>query len=89
MKKAGREIFSSCCAIGSDGSEEVHVLRSVCPIVREEEQRIVKPIFKQENERAECTCICFSAGSGMNTPPCKYYGVATLKIAKADSKERV
>ncbi|MBL4952084.1 hypothetical protein JK635_07655 [Neobacillus sp. YIM B02564] len=67
-----QELEPSCCAIGSDGTEEVHVLESDCPINREEGKRKVKPIREGEPERTECTCIYMSSFGG-RVKPCEHY----------------
>lgn len=34
-----KEILSSCCAFGNDGTEKVHVLMEDCPIKRKDTER--------------------------------------------------
>jgi hypothetical protein len=65
------EIFSSCCAIGG-GIEEVHVLKSECPIKREEGARVVESSFGRNKgeKREECTCT-YNGNGGVR--PCEYY----------------
>lgn len=86
MKTKDKEILSSCCAFGSDGSEEVHVLAEECPINRDLGKRKVEPFFKHEQERTECTCVLYSDYSGMVVPPCKYYG-GTKKVQRNKRRE--
>lgn len=79
------EIFSSCCAIGGL-TEEVHVLKSECPIKREQGSRKVKNLFGPNKgvEREECTCIYISEFSG-GVRPCQHYkGIKKVKRNKQD-----
>ena len=62
MKAKEKEIISSCCVFASDGSEEVHVKESDCPIRRE--------IGKIDGE---CTCIYKRGLGSFGILPCKYY----------------
>lgn len=73
MKAVKNEIISSCCAIGGDGTEEVHVLEADCPIKREEGKREVEPFFKHEEKRTECTCIYLAGTRGLVIKPCQHY----------------
>lgn len=73
MTKDKNEIFSSCCAIGGM-TEEVHVLKSECPIKREEGSRIVESMFgiNKGEKRDECTCVYMSSFGG-GVRPCEHY----------------
>lgn len=73
MKTKEKEIFSSCCAIGGM-TEEVHVLKSECPIKREKGSRVVESMFGRNKgqKREECTCIYMSEFGG-GVRPCEHY----------------
>ncbi|ASA22601.1 hypothetical protein [Paenibacillus donghaensis] len=80
MKK---EIFSSCCAIGG-GTEEVHVLKSECPVQREYGSREVESLFgKNKGEkREECTCIYSSEFPGGVRACQNYKGIKKVQRNK-------
>ena len=71
MKK--KEILSSCCAFGNEGTEEVHVLKTDCPLERQVGQRVVEPMSDYEEYRTECTCVYISGLRGMVISPCEHY----------------
>jgi len=75
------EIFSSCCAFGGM-TEEVHVLKSECPIKRELGSREIENIFGENKgqKREECTCIYISAFGG-GVKPCEHYK-GTKKVTR-------
>jgi hypothetical protein len=75
MKVKEKEILASCCAFGSDGTEEVHVLESVCPIKRE---------LGKRNNGPDCTCIYYSGfHRKIIIPPCEHYkGVKKVQSNK-------
>ncbi|GAA4879501.1 hypothetical protein GCM10023310_69590 [Paenibacillus vulneris] len=74
------EILSSCCAFGA-GCEEVHVLRSECPIDREVGRRQVDS-FKGISE--ECTCI-YQSNFGNGVARCEFYeGVKKVRRNKSE-----
>lgn len=72
------EILSSCCAFGTDGSEEVHVLKSDCPIQRKEGEREVSNY--DGTTQNECTCIYMSPFGG-GVKPCEFYN-GTKKVKR-------
>lgn len=84
MKK--KEILSSCCAFGSDGTEEVHVLKADCPLERQVGQRIVEPMSDYEEYRTECTCVYYSGIRGYVIEPCEYYK-GTKKVQRNKQRE--
>ncbi len=76
MKK---EIISSCCAFGTDGTEDVHVLVEDCPIKREDTQRkrnkyLSVPEGMENPVLYECQCIYRSGFHGGHMiKPCVHY----------------
>lgn len=77
MKK---EIISSCCAFGTDGTEDVHVLVEDCPIKRKDTQRernkyLSVPKGRENPVLHECQCIYNSGyyGGVHMIPPCENY----------------
>jgi hypothetical protein len=93
MKMAKKkEIFSSCCAFGTDGTENVHVLIEDCPIKRELGKRtrtkyLSVPEGQENPELTECMCIHRSGlyGGGHMMTPCKHYG-GTKKVTRNKRK---
>lgn len=81
-----KEILSSCCAFGSDGTENVMVEHHHCPIgsmngYRERTKYLAVPEGKENPILKECTCIYFSGSfGGLQLPTCPYYqGVEEVK----------
>lgn len=68
------EIFSPCCSFGSDGSENVTVKMSDCPIKREIGKHTYEPIFGSDKGKQfeMTTCIYRSTFSG-GLPTCPHY----------------
>ncbi|MBT2580223.1 hypothetical protein J7E43_23090 [Bacillus sp. ISL-8] len=76
MKK---EILSSCCALGNDGTENVYVLMEDCPVKRKDTERkrnkyLATPDGVENPVLHECMCI-YRSGSygGHMVKPCEHY----------------
>lgn len=74
-----KEILSSCCAFGTDGTEDVQVEQKDCPIksmigYRERTKYLAVPEGTENPIIKECSCISFSGFHGRNTlPTCQNY----------------
>lgn len=74
-----KEILSSCCAFGTDGTESVQVPHQECPIgrmvgYRERTKYLAVPEGTENPIVKECSCISFSGYEGRNTlPTCPHY----------------
>ena len=82
----GKEILSSCCAFGTDGTENVMVEQHHCPIgsmngYRERTKNLTVPEGVENPILKECTCIYFSGSfGGLQLPTCSHYqGVKKVK----------
>lgn len=79
MKSKQKEILSSCCAFGSDGTENVMVVQHDCPIqrtagYRERTKYIAVPEGHENPIIKECACIQFSGSfGGLQLPTCSHY----------------
>lgn len=79
MKTKNKEILSSCCAFGSDGTENVMVEFKDCPVgrkvgYRERTKHLSVPNDMENPIIKECTCIYRSGlHGGHMLPPCEHY----------------
>ena len=73
------EILSSCCAFGSDGTENVMVEQHDCPIknmngYRERTKYLAVPEGQENPILKECACIQYSGSfGGYQLPTCPHY----------------
>ncbi|TCJ04874.1 hypothetical protein [Cytobacillus praedii] len=92
MKVKEKEIFSSCCAFGTDGTENVHVLMEDCPIKRtvgerKREKYVAVPEGQENPILHECMCIYRSGLHQQHMiPPCQYYQ-GTKKVTRDKKKK--
>ncbi|MEK3955675.1 MULTISPECIES: hypothetical protein [unclassified Psychrobacillus] len=86
------EILSSCCAFGSDGTEDVMVEQHQCPIkstngYRERTKYLSVPEGTENPILKECSCIRFSGSfGGLQLPTCPHY--QGIKKVKRDNRTK-